>query len=729
MKKTIFVTGGAGYLGSILCKKLINKGYGVKCYDNLYYGDKGIEEILNHEDFKLIKANTFHLGRHVDELKGCHAVIHLAELANDPSCDIEPEMTEIFNVHVPIKLANMAKENKVKRFLFSSSCSVYGKGFNENLSEHSPLNPLTKYAESKVKVESELLKLADSDFYPTMLRLSTLFGYSQRMRFDLSINIMTKNAVVDKKIIVLGGGDQWRPFLHVSDAADAFITMLERDENEVRGEIFNVGSNNLNYKIADLAHEVKKHLPETEIDIADIGADERSYKVNFDKINKFFGYTTKKSVRDGIIEIAHGFQRGEFGKGDGEVHYNVKLLKRLLNTPAIEKGEPLCYRFINFSLPQIDEQEEKEVLDTLRSGWLTTGPKTKKFESMIAEYTGAKHCVALNSCTGALHLCLKALGIKEGDEVITTPVTWPATANVIVHCGATPVFADIEKESLNIDPNEIEKKITKNTKAIIPVHMAGQPCDMDKIEKIAKKHKLVIIEDAAHAIGAEYKKKKIGSISRATCFSFYPIKNITTGEGGAVVTDDEDLAEKIRLLSLHGVSSDAWKRYSQEGCKDHCDVLLPGFKYNMTDIQASLGIHQIKKLDNFIKIRKEIAETYNSCFGDIPTITIPGIVSYPIKHAWHLYIIKLNLDKLRIGRDKFMQALKAENVGCGIHFRSLHIQEYYKKRFNFKAGDFPNANDISDRIISLPIYPKLTKGDVTYVTKILEKLSNFYSVK
>ncbi|MFQ5952899.1 MAG: aminotransferase class I/II-fold pyridoxal phosphate-dependent enzyme, partial [Candidatus Omnitrophota bacterium] len=496
MKKTIFVTGGAGYLGSTVCQKLLDKGYAVKCYDNLFYGSKGVESLIGDKNFKLIKANTVYIDNHEDELRDCYAVIHLAELANDPSCDLEPEMTEVFNFHMPVKLAHLAKKNNVKRFIFGSSCSVYGQGYNEHLTEYAPLNPLTRYAESKVKVESELLKLADSDFCMSILRQATLFGYSKRMRFDLSLNIMTKHAFADKKVIVLGGGEQWRPFLHVVDSANAFLAALEAEEKAVHGEIFNVGSDDLNYTIKDLADEVKNCLPETEVEIADVGVDRRSYRVNFNKINKVLGYSTKKTLKDGVTEILHGFQRGEFSEGNDDIYYNIKSLQKMVSTPVIEGGEHLCYHYIPFSLPDLGKEEEEEVLDTMRSGWLTTGPKAKKLEGMIADYVGARHCVAVNSCTAALHLSLVALGIKEGDEVITSPITWPATANVIVHCGATPVFVDVERDSLNIDPDKIEEKITDRTKAIIPVHMAGQPCDMDKINKIAKKHNLAVIEDA-----------------------------------------------------------------------------------------------------------------------------------------------------------------------------------------------------------------------------------------
>ena len=635
-------------------------------------------------------------------------------------------MTDVFNFQMPVRLANIAKENNVERFIFGSSCSVYGQGYNEHLTEYAPLNPLTRYAESKVKVESELLKLTDSDFCISILRQATLFGYSKRMRFDLSLNIMTKHAFNDKKIIVLGGGEQWRPFLHVSDSANAILKVLESDKELIKGEIFNVGSDDLNYRIVDLADEVRKNVPETEVEIADVGVDRRSYRVNFGKINKVLGYSTKKNLKDGVTEIVHGFQKGDFETGDSDVYYNIKSLQKMVSTPVIEGGEHLCYHYIPFGLPSLGKEEENEVLDTMRSGWLTTGPKTKKLEDMLADYVGAKHCIAVNSCTAALHLSLVGFGIKEGDEVITSPITWPSTANVIVHSGATPVFVDVEKDSMNIDPDGIEKKITDKTKAIIPVHMAGEPCDLDKIRKIAKKHKLLVIEDAAHAIGAEYKGKKIGSISEATCFSFYPIKNMTTVEGGAVVTDNDEFAERVRVLSLHGVSSDAWKRYGQEGEVKHHEVVFPGFKYNMSDIQASFGIHQIGKLDGFIKKREEITDIYNNYFKDVPEITVPKPVPYPVRNARHLYIIQLNLDKLKIDRDKFMQALKAENVGVGLHFRSLHIQPYYKERFNFNEEDYPNALKATHQILSLPLYPGLDFNKVILVAKIVKKLADYY---
>lgn len=402
-----------------------------------------------------------------------------------------------------------------------------------------------------------------------------------------------------------------------------------------------------------------------------------------------------------------------------------KLLSAMDQKPAIEGGPPAFSSWLPFDLPSIGAEEEEEVIDTLRSGWITMGPKVKRFEESFRDYVGAGNAAATNSCTAALHLCLAAMEIGPGDEVITTPVTFAATANVIIHQGATPVFADIEPDTLNIDPERIRDKVTDRTKAIVPVHMAGRPCRMEEIMKIADEIGIPVIEDAAHALGASYKGKKIGSISNFTCFSFYPTKNITAIEGGMVTSDDVAMMDKIRLLSLHGMDKDAWKRYSHGGTQ-HWEIVYPGYKYNMTDVQASVGIHQLEKLDSFLKIRERYVAIYNKSLAEQEEIEL----MQPFKDGVssnHLYIIKLNLDKLRIGRDMFMQALKAENIGTGIHFRSLHLHPYYRDTFKFRPEDFPVANNVSDRIISLPLYPKMYEEDLITVVKTVKKLVNFYS--
>jgi dTDP-4-amino-4,6-dideoxygalactose transaminase len=370
--------------------------------------------------------------------------------------------------------------------------------------------------------------------------------------------------------------------------------------------------------------------------------------------------------------------------------------------------------------PFIGEEEIYEVVDTLKSDWITMGPKTLKFEELFKEHIGSKFAISLNSCTAGLHLSLASLNIGECDEVITTPYTFAATGNVIVHQRAKPVFVDIDKETYNINVDEIENAITDKTKAIIPVHYAGHPCEMDKILKIAKDYDLYIIEDAAHALGTEYKGKKIGTIGDTTSFSFYATKNITTGEGGMVTTNNKKIAEKIKILRLHGISRDAWKRYSSEGSW-YYEIIECGYKYNMTDIQASIGIHQLKKVESMRKRREEIAKIYNDEFEHIDELIIPTTKKY-VKHAWHLYPLLIDTKKLNISRNKFIEELKKQNIGSSVHFIPLHLHPFYRKTFGYKKGDFPNAEWVYEREISLPIYPKMTDDDVIDVVSAVKKI-------
>lgn len=386
--------------------------------------------------------------------------------------------------------------------------------------------------------------------------------------------------------------------------------------------------------------------------------------------------------------------------------------------------------FILFAQPSISEQEIQEVVDTLQSGWLTIGPKTHKFEENFRNYIGSRHSIAVNSCTAGIHLSLIAAGVEPGCEVITTPFTFAATSHVILHVGAKPIFVDIEKDTFNIDVERIEAAITSRTRAIIPVHIAGHPCDMNEIMSIAKRHRLFVIEDAAHALAAKYYDRPIGTIGDMTVFSFYATKNITTGEGGMVTANNDDFAEKIRLLSLHGISKDAWKRYSNDGSWFY-DVIYPGYKYNMSDIQAAIGLWQLKQLDQFQKKRHEYARIYNEAFKNLPEIEIPYLRS-GIEHAWHLYIIKLNLERLKINRNEFIKALHAENIGTSVHFIPHHLHSFYQKTFGFKYGDFPNSEYVYERVISLPLYPKMSESDVERVIQAVNKIietnrkSNFY---
>ena len=377
--------------------------------------------------------------------------------------------------------------------------------------------------------------------------------------------------------------------------------------------------------------------------------------------------------------------------------------------------------FLIFGAPRFFQEELKEMLETLRSGWWGTGPKVLKFEEDFKKYTHAKHAVAVNSATAAMHLGLDALGVGPGDEVITTPMTFASTANVVIHLKAKPVFADVDRSTGNIDPKEIEKKITKKTKAIIPVHLYGRPCRMDKILAIAKKHKLYVLEDAAHATESWFKGKKIGSISDMTAFSFYVTKNVATGEGGMLTTNNVKWADLARVRRLHGISKDAWKRYSASGFEPY-ETVYPGYKYNMMDLQASLGIHQLKRAEPNLKIRNKYWQIMTKAFLTLYGVIPPASDEKDIVHARHLYTINLEIEKLKINRNQFIDELKTENIGAGIHFTALHLHKYYRETFGYKKGDFPNAEWIGERTVSLPFYPHMSLRDVDDVIQAVTKI-------
>ena len=367
-------------------------------------------------------------------------------------------------------------------------------------------------------------------------------------------------------------------------------------------------------------------------------------------------------------------------------------------------------RYLIFGAPVIGEEEIAEVVDSLRTAWLGTGPKVDHFEELLRDYTGAQHAMALHSCTAALHLSMLVAGLGEEDEVITTPMTFCATANSILHAGGTPVLVDCDRTTQLIDPQRIEDAITPRTRAIVPVHLTGRICDMDAIHDIAGRHELVVIEDAAHALEGVYRGKKVGNTSDFTCFSFYVTKNLTTGEGGLVTTNNPDFAAKIKMYGLHGLSRDAWRRFSDVGYR-HYQVQVPGFKYNMMDLQAAIGIHQFAHLDQWLVRRREIWRRYDAAFADLPVGT-PAPDDPDTVHARHLYTLMIDEARCGISRDDFMAELHRLRIGTGVHYIGIHLHPYYRERWGYQPGDFPNATWISERTVSLPLSQGLTDEDV-----------------
>ena len=379
---------------------------------------------------------------------------------------------------------------------------------------------------------------------------------------------------------------------------------------------------------------------------------------------------------------------------------------------------------VPFYRQSFGREELAETIDTIKSGWVTTGKKTHRLESQLAEYLGAKHTIAVNSCTAAMHLMLQAAGVGPGDEIVTTPYTFAATSEAILYTGAKPIYCDINYDSLNIEAATAAKKITRRTKALLPVHIAGLPVHLDRFASLARSHKILLFDDAAHALGAEFKGKRIGAIGDGTAFSFYATKNLTTGEGGMVATRHKRLADKIRLLSLHAMSKGAWKRYAKGGSWRY-DLLDLGYKYNLSDLAAGLGLAQFSKFDHLQAERHRAAQRYLDNLSDIDAIK-PPLVEPQSVHAWHLFMIRLRLERLRIGRDRFIIELGKHNIGTSVHFIPLFRQSYYQRTLRLDKKEFPNAERAFHEVITLPFFPSLKNAEIDYVCDVIARLCRTY---
>lgn len=380
--------------------------------------------------------------------------------------------------------------------------------------------------------------------------------------------------------------------------------------------------------------------------------------------------------------------------------------------------------FLPYHRALIEDEEMSAVLEVLRSGWLTTGPRVREFEAEFARYIGASHAVAFSSCTAALHLALAAIGVQEGDEVILPTMTFAATGEVVLYFKARPVLVDCKKDSFHLDPDQVASAITERTRAILPVHYAGYPCDMDAILSIAKQQDVKVVEDAAHALPSRHKNKVVGTLGDITCFSFYATKTLTTGDGGMVTTESAELAEHMRMLSLHGINKDAWKRYTAEGTWRY-DIQEMGYKYNLTDLQASLGIAQLRKCDAMQARRAAFAKRYNDALACLDCFETPHIPPEG-QHAWHLYVIQVNPSTLRIDRNRVIEELRSRGIGTSVHFIPLHLHSLYQEELGYRTGQFPNAEEHFERAISLPIYPAMTDDDSNRVIEALREIARKY---
>jgi dTDP-4-amino-4,6-dideoxygalactose transaminase/nucleoside-diphosphate-sugar epimerase len=705
----VLVTGGAGYIGSFVVDFLLKRGYEVVVLDNLIYGDKGLQTFKGRDKLCFIKGDITDPAMVERALQGVHSVIALAAIVGDPACQINEEITRRVNYESVKLLVDRSIALGVKRFVFASSCSVYGS--NEHvkfLTEESELHPVSLYAITRIESEKYILE-RKHEMSSVILRLSTVFGRSPRMRFDLAINTMTARAVNTKAIDVFGGS-QWRPFVHVQDVAKAFVVAMEADDRLVNGEVFNVGSTDSNYQIDDVAGLIADEVPGTVVTSNSTIVDMRNYNVIFDKIHKRLNYKVEFSVRDGIREVAD-LMREHKPDINAKEYSNFAVWKELGRVDV-----PIPY-----AVPDVSDDEKDEVIRAIDSGWLSTGPKTRQFEEEMKEYfeDADLEVMAVSSCTAALHLQLIAAGIGPGDEVITAPLTFCATVNTIMYAGATPVLVDVDPVTFNIDLAKVEAAITPRTKAIVPVYYAGQAVDHKRLRKIADKHKLLILADAAHAMGAKYDGKFCGTYEDAASFSFYATKNMVTGEGGAITTHDKDMAGRMRRLLQHGMNKDAWKRYSEAGSW-YYEITDLGYKYNFTDVQAAFGIHQLKKLDHFNNVRRHYGEMYDAAFRDLPGVRLHGL-DKRAHFTRHLYPFILDETVTGVGRQAFIDKLKAAKIGTSVHYVPIHHHSLYQRTMNVKPGDFPATDAIYKGLVSLPLYSKMTPSDVRRVIDIVHK--------
>lgn len=392
---------------------------------------------------------------------------------------------------------------------------------------------------------------------------------------------------------------------------------------------------------------------------------------------------------------------------------------------AGQGGKPVRESFLPFSRPSFGEEEKRELIAALESGWITTGPRVARFEQELSRFVGSAHAVGVDSCTAALHLALTILDLKPGDEVIMSPLTFCSTVNAVIHAGGTPVLADVEPDTLNLDPNAVHDAVGDRTRAVMPVHFGGHPCDMDPIRDLARDRGATVIEDAAHALGAAYRGGAVGTLGDSACFSFYATKNMTTGEGGALVTDNEEAAERVRLLAFHGMDRDAWNRYTSAGSW-YYEVLAPGFKYNMTDLDAALGIEQLRRLPGFNQRRRELAGLYDEGLADHPAISTP-VTRPDVENVYQLYPIRLRLSELTVDRNRFIQELKSENIGSSVHFIPVHYHPAYRELLDHPRGSLPVSEAAYDSLISLPIYPDMSDADAEDVIAGIRKVAAHFS--
>lgn len=705
MISKILVTGGAGYIGVPLVEELLEQGYIVHVLDKFLYGDAALNHLADNPRLRIIEGDICNEQDVAHAAAGVDALVALAGIDGEAACQVNPDAALQINYYAQEMLLKACRKQGARRVLFCSSCVLPGHGELYALINEEPLfNKNSLYAH--LLASCERLYLRQNDLCPVILRLPELYGLSPRMRFDLELNRLAALAGRSRNPVqtpLLDG----TPMVHVRDAAHAIVLAVAAPEAKVKDQIFNTGSDGLLFSRARMEEALN---PAADPAPDRVMPDQAGILPSFAKIKRVLDFAATRTLPQGIREIADYCQAHSIDI-TVEPYHNEKAWQ-IINRK----------RFLPFAVPDVDENEKREILHTIDSGWLSTGPKTKAFEKALEEYfqVDGLHCIPVSSCTAGLHVQLLAYDIGPGDEVITTPLTFCATVHTILQTGAKPVLVDIDPVNYNLDIDAIEEKITARTKAIVPVYYAGNALDYDKLSALAEKHHLLVLADAAHAMGAEYKGKKLGTIEDAASFSFYATKNMTTGEGGLLTTRNEAAARRMRKIHYFGMDKDAWKRYSDSGSWFY-EISEFGFKYNFTDIQAAFGLHQLKKVDQFNRLRNELCALYDAAFAGYDELIIPA--TFPEGFSTrHLYPLLIRSEKLAIDRNTFIKRLSEARIGTSVHFVPIPYHSYFQKVLGCKPGDFPHTDWFYAREISLPMYTKLTTEDIRRVITAVEEI-------
>jgi dTDP-4-amino-4,6-dideoxygalactose transaminase/nucleoside-diphosphate-sugar epimerase len=740
-KKKVLVIGGAGYVGSSLTRRLLAAGHHVTVLDALLFGGDAIAPLLGEPNFEFHHADVRDVKKLAELMPGHNAVCLLAAIVGEPACNRDPQLAVEVNLHGARNALAAAKQAGVERFLFASTCSNYGvTNGDELVTEETRLQPISTYSETKVTAEQEILAAADERFHPTVLRFSTAFGISARMRFDLLVSDFTLAAVRDRKVVIYGE-QFWRPFVHVRDIADCMERVMNADASLVSGEVFNVGGNDLNVSKLELGTKVQQQVAGTDLEFVKQGSDPRSYRVDFTKIRKLLGFVPQWSIDDGVRELQAALQAGVWQDPTEARYYNVPPKKaEPKSTPAPTEAHASngksgsapsspgaapesAQRQYLLSDCDIGENEALAVADVVRSKWLSVGPQTAKFEKQFAEFLGCEHAVAVSSCTAALHIALSSLGIGPGDEVIVPSYTFSASVNSILYQGATPVFVEINGEhDLNLSVDDLASKISSRTKAIMVVHLAGYAVDMARVMSLAERHGLYVIEDACHAIGATYTHpgagkylgRKLGTIGHLGCFSFFANKNMVTGEGGMLVTNDANLAADARALRSHGMTKTSWDK--AKGRADDYDLTRLGYNYRSTELTAALGLVQLQKLSTNNGRRAELAKLYQARLAGVPGLTIP-FADRNDDSAHHIFPIVLGE---REWRCVFRQNLKARGIQTSVHYPPVHLFSLYRGLLPEQAS-LGMTEDVAAREVTLPLHSLLASNDIDSICDAVEQ--------